>query len=213
MSSLRIARQTGICALFSATANLALATVITFSPLTGPTDASYLGHSEGGFTVTPASGSFFQALLYGNPIPSIYDGPILQPSTAAIQVTQGGALFTFNSVDYSSNNGDALYSIQGFNGASVAYNDTGVLAGTFGPFTFSTLPGAHTHVTIDRLLITVSPGAGVTSVNLDNINLGSGVPEPATLAMLGAGLCSLFGLKTLRRPSRPRGFRAPRAAA
>jgi hypothetical protein len=204
MSCLRTWRRLGfaVCALASAIATPARATVITFSPLAGPTDAPYAGHSEAGFTVTPTAGSVFQALIYGNPIPSIYDGPVGQPSAAAIQVTQGGAQFTFNSVDYSSNNGDARYSIQGFNGASMAYNDTGVLAGTFAPFTFSTLAGAHTAVAIDRLVITISPGAGVTSVNLDNINVGSGVPEPLTFAMLGAGLCGVFAFRRLRGPSR-----------
>lgn len=204
MTRLRILRGTffALCVVASATANIALATVITFSPLAGPTDDPYLGHSEAGFTVTPTAGSFFQALVYGNPVPSIYDGPVGQPSTAAIQVTQGGAPFTFNSVDYSSNNGNTRYSIQGFHGASMAFNDTGVLAGVFGPFTFSTLAGAHTAVQIDRLLIQISPGAGVTSVNLDNINVGSGVPEPVTFAMLGAGLCCVFVLKRFRRDRR-----------
>jgi archaellin len=57
-------------------------------------------------------------------------------------------------------------------------------------------------VAIDRLVITISPGAGVTSVNLDNINVGSGVPEPLTFAMLGAGLCGVFAFRRLRGPSR-----------
>ncbi len=192
-----------LCVVASAAAKIALATVITFSPLPGPTDAPYAGHAESGFTVTATSGSFFQALVYGNPVPSIYDGPVGQPSTGAIQVTEGGALFTFNSVDYSSNNGNSGYSIQGFNGASMAFNDTGVLSGTFSPFSFSTLAGAHTAVQIDRLLIQITPSTGVTSVNLDNINVASGVPEPATFVMLGGGLSCLVLLKRFRRSAEP----------
>jgi hypothetical protein len=83
--------------------NTARGAVITFSPLPGPTDAPYGGHTEVGFTATPISGSWFQALLYGNPVPSIYDGPTGSPDTAALQVTDSPLPFTFSSVDYSSN--------------------------------------------------------------------------------------------------------------
>jgi hypothetical protein len=195
-----------LCAFAFVTSNIALASVITFEPLAGPTDSSYTGHNEAGFTVAPTTNNWFQALVYGNPIPSIYDGPVTQPSNAGVQVTGGGALFTFNSLDFSSNNGDSAYTIQGFNGAAMAFSQTGALPGTFAPFSFSTLAGANPAVAIDRLLIQVNPGSTVSSVNIDNINLGSAAaPEPGTLMMLGLGLCSAFTLRLFSR--RPRSAR------
>jgi hypothetical protein len=45
---------------------------------------------------------------------------------------------------------------------------------------------------MDTLLIQVSPGPGVTSINLDNINVSKQqVPEPSTLLLLGSGLVGL----------------------
>jgi hypothetical protein len=120
-------------------------------------------------------------------------------------VTGGGALFTFNSLDFSSNNGDSAYTIQGFNGAAMAFSQTGALPGTFAPFSFSTLASANPAVAIDRLLIQINPGSTVSSVNIDNINLGTAAPEPGTMIMFGLGLCGAFALRLFSR--RPRSAR------
>jgi hypothetical protein len=62
--------------------NSANGDVITFAPLPGPNDAPYDGHVEAGFTVTPTLGTWFQGLLFGNPVPSIFT----EPGLAEIEV-------------------------------------------------------------------------------------------------------------------------------
>jgi hypothetical protein len=171
--------------------NSAKGAVITFSPLPGPTDAPYGGHTEAGFTITPISGSWFQALLYGNPAPSVYDGPIGSPDTAALQVTDTVLPFTFSSVDYSSNNGTSTFLIEGFRGGPMVFSDAGTLAASIPPgFGFSTLSSGHPSTLIDRLVIQVTPGNGVSSINLDNINVTK-TPEPGTMLLLSTALCIL----------------------
>ena len=171
----------------------ATAAVITFAGLPGPTDSSFGGITEASFEVAAISGSWFQGLIHGSPTPSIYDGPVSSPGIAAIQLVRGGLPFTFASVDYSSNNGAGTYLIQGFLGLGTVFSQSGPLAASAPPgFIFTTL-GSASAATIDRLVIEVSPGAGVTSINLDNINVPEGgVPEPATAVLFIAAFCSLL---------------------
>jgi hypothetical protein len=173
----------------------AMADVITFSGLPGPTDSPFTSYTEGKFTVTSASGSWFQGLVYGNPAPSIYDGPVFSPGVAAINVTDTGD-FTFNSVDYSSNNGASRYLIEGFLGVSMVFSQGGSLVPSLPPsFGFTTL-NSGSSVLIDRLFIQVTPGGGVTSLNLDNVNVTSAVPEPFSIALLGTAVaCLALGMR------------------
>jgi len=171
---------------------------ISFAPLTGPDGATYLGHTEGDFAVTPTAGAWFQGLSYGNPIPSIYDGPINSPGTAVLQVTDSVGLFTLNSLHYSSNNGNSFYDIQGYLGATLAYHETGTLSGSFDPFSFNTLTTAHPNDPIDGLFIALIPGFGVSSINLDNIGVTT-VPEPGSLLLLAAGLAALVRCRPSKR--------------
>jgi hypothetical protein len=172
--------------------------VITFAPLLGPNNAAYLGHTEAGFTVMPVSGSWFQGLGYGNPVPSIYDGPVFSPGIGSLQITGGASPFTFSSVDYSSNGGQSTYIIQGFLGASIVFSDIGNLVPSLGPgFGFTTLTSGHPSAQISRLVIQVTPTQDVTSINLDNINLSTvAVPEPATLLLVVTGLTAFLVKRT-----------------
>lgn len=172
--------------------NLQPGTGITFSTLTGTNGAPYSGDTEGDFTVTPTDGNWFQSRAYGNAPPSIYDGPINSPRVGSLLITDSAGLFTLTSFDFSSNNGNSTYDVQGYHGASLAYEETGNLPGSFPPgFGFQTIYDTHASVPIDGLIIVISPGTGVTSVNLDNIMVST-IPEPAGLGLLGVGLALLF---------------------
>jgi hypothetical protein len=131
-------------------------------------------------------------LVYGNPSPSIYDGPTNSPGTGVLLISDRVGPFTFASLDYSSNNGDSTYDIQGFLGASLQFEETGTLSASFPPsFGFQTLLGLHSTTPIDGLVIEVSPGTGVTSINIDNIRVAT-IPEPGSVVLLSAALAALF---------------------
>lgn len=165
---------------------------ITFSPLTGPSGAAYTGHTENEFAVTPTAGFWFQSLGYGNAAPSIYDGSSQTNAlvTGVIQITDSLGPFTLSKFEYSSNNGNSSYDIQGYLGATLQYHETGTLMGSFEPFSFRTNTVAHATDPIDGLFIAVIPGFGVSSINLDNIGVAS-VPEPGSWLLLTAGLVLL----------------------
>lgn len=176
----------------------ASAQTITFGPLSGANGAAYSGHSEAGFTVATTGGSWFEAHVFGNPTPSIFAGPIGSPSTSSIQVTKdGGGLFDFTSVDLSPNNGPIEYKIEGLAGGSSVFTQSGTMSHV--GFFFETLLSTSSAL-IDTLSITLVPGAGTTSMNIDNIVLSEHptVPEPAFVqlsALLGLGGLGLLRLR------------------
>src|SRR5215469_11702427 len=187
---------------------------ITFSDLSGTNLQSYTGSTEatlaGTFNVTPVSGSWFQAHTYGNPLPSIFDGPVNQASDGVIEITDNQGHFTFSALDFSSNDGNSTYDIRGYLGGTLQYEVTGNFPGTLGPYNFSTLNNVDATIPLDGLFIGILPGANVTSVNLDNIVVATvPVPEPAVVLLLGPGLAGIicfritFGRKSTRRLSAP----------
>jgi PEP-CTERM motif-containing protein len=181
------------------------AAIIDFGGLPGVNGDPLAPYSEDGFTVTPTRGNWFEAHAFGNPVPSIFAGPIGSPLTSQISVVDSdGDDFTFRSVDFSSNNGDSEYTIEGFlNGVSVLLL-TDVTGGFPGPWnTVSDLSGT----VIDELQITLNPTGSPTSMNVDNICLNAGrvcsdatVPEPGSLLALLTGLAVLgFARRRARR--------------
>jgi PEP-CTERM motif len=192
----RSSASTRVCFLLSVLVlllgiNSASGAVITFAPLPGPNGAPYGGHVEAGFTVTPTLGMWFQGLMFGNPAPSIF-----APGMSEIEVIDTSLPFTFTSLDYSSNNGASDFVIEGFLGDVLVFAEAGVLVGSFPPvFLFNTLASAFPGALIDTLLIQVSPGPEVSSINLDNIDVSKQVPgqvpEPSTLLLLAFGLAGL----------------------
>jgi hypothetical protein len=183
------------------------AEVITFSGLSGGDNTPFPAYTEGNFTVTPLTNNWYQDdTAYGNPAPSIYDGPIGNVAVATVQITGHGD-FTWQSFDYSSNNSAAYYDIRGFLGGVQQFNETGGLAGVFSPFHFITLTGTEGSTGIDTLDITFIPPVGYappTSINLDNIRVSS-VPEPGSISLLGIGFTALIAGLSRRSRRRPVG--------
>jgi len=177
---------------FGVSVGTAFATVIDFGGLAGANGAAFSSYSQAGFTVNATAGSWFEAHNFGNPVPSIFAGPIGSPSLSTVRVTDGGSDFTFAAVDFSSNNGSSTYSIQGLLNGIIVLNMSGTTGGFPGPW--NTVSNGSGTPTIDELLLTLIPIGGTTSMNLDNINVSTVVnpaPEPATLALLAFGLGAL----------------------
>ena len=174
---------------------------ITFAGLTGPNLGPFSSYQEGDFVVDPTSGDWLESTVYGNPGPSILDGPVNSAKSAALSISDGAGNFTLSGLDFSSNNGNSLYDIQGYLNGVLAYDESGEFKGTFGPFNFSTLLTAHSSVPVDGLLISVVPEAGTSSVNLDNIQVSTVpmvvVPEPGSYRLFAFGL-GIAGLVRLR---------------
>ncbi len=172
---------------------------MSFSNLPGQTGDSYLGSTEGSFTLAPTAGSWFQSTIYGSPAPSIYDGPTGNPGVGVLLLTAAGNRFTFGSLDFSSNNGDSTYDIQGYLGANLIFDQTGTMPGTSTPVSFSTLPSSNPSAQVDALLIELIPiiVAGpvhITSINLDNINVTI-VPEPGAISLLCVAFAAAFAIR------------------
>lgn len=180
------------CALIAAAVTTQATTTITFNPLVGGNGAPYSGHNEAGFTVTPTAGSFFEAHIFGNPTPDVFAGPIGSVTTSTLQVQDSTFdPFTLVSVDLSSNSANSgSYKLEGFLGAVSVFSTVG---GFSAVNTFETKLSTSSSP-IDKLLITVIPGQGVTSMNIDNIVLDTAVttPDAGTTAMLlGAAVAGL----------------------
>jgi PEP-CTERM motif len=172
------------------------ATILTFDDLIGLNEAPFVGSSQDGFNVAPTGGAWFEAHVFGNPVPSIFAGPIGSPGSSDIEVSNTTP-FTFASVDLACNNGesDCLFSFSGFLGGNPLFAFAGALAPMGSPFGFVNELNPFSAILIDALVITMSPGTGTSSMNLDNIDVtaveGPAVPEPGTVVVLGLGLLGL----------------------
>ena len=183
--------------------SVANAATITFNDLSGPNEAPFTSYQEAGFTVTGAvfQGAPEQGLLFGNPAPSLIIGaPLFAPLRGSVGVAAtDGRRFVFSSMDLASNNGvSSDFNAEGFiivqRGPILGpislpvFSFTGLVpSGSPGDFVFVTETNPFTRGPIDALAIIVTPGLGVTSVNLDNIGV-TVVPEPSTIVLIGLTL-------------------------
>ena len=180
----------------------ASATIITFGGLGGANGSLFTTDTEGGFTVTSTVGEWFEAQVFGNPIPSIVAGGVFGgPAVDSISVTEGGGSFSFSSLDFApSPVGDVHYTFTGTLGGSPVFSVSGTLVP---PQVFETVLSGVSADVIDKLVVgvTLSDTTTNASVNIDNIVVSrAAVPEPMTLGMLATGL-TLLGLLRRRRHS------------
>jgi hypothetical protein len=154
---------------------------IDFNTLTGTNLDPFSTYTENGFTVDSTTGQWFKAFLYGNPIPDIFLGPIGAITPGSVTITDGGGLFSFTSVDFSTNNGTSDYTIEGFKLGVSQFVESGTDSVNS---SFVTVPTTSSAM-IDMLVISINPTGGPTSFNLDNVAYTTtATPEPGTLSLL-----------------------------
>lgn len=168
------------------TAGTASAVTVTFDGIAGGNNAAP-SYSESGFTFTSIQGNFFGFPTAGQ--------LHLDPGgfgNAIYDVTFGGGAFSVQSVDVSYASSNALLNVDAYDPSnsfigSIAFDvsSTGTLVNPFPTFQFGRLRITDTgnHFSLDNLV-----ASGV-----------SGVPEPATWAMMIGGFGLTGGMMRRRR--------------
>jgi hypothetical protein len=166
----------------------ASATTITFNGLAGANGGPFTTYTESGFTVSPTLGSWFQGQAFGNPVPSIFAGPLFGgPSIDAITVTDSVLPFTLSALDLATANANTAYTFTGTLLGAPVFIVNLTVSSPAGVFNTVSLPPPFLTFVIDSLVITANIGAGGTSTNIDNIVVEK-VPGP----IVGAGLPGLI---------------------
>jgi len=168
---------------------------ITFSGLVGANGVAMPNsYVENGFSVTPISGNWKEAHLFGNPVPDIF----ADFTVSTIEVARTNAVtFTFTSVDLADAvNGGARYDLQGFLGAASVFSVSG------GPLPggFVTIPSPSA-APITRLQITMHKD--LASYNIDNIAAANFVPEPNSICLFAMVAFTIYSFRPRirRQPS------------
>jgi hypothetical protein len=171
------------------------AAVITFDGLTGATADPLAPYTEDGFTVSPSSGAWKEAHVFGAPLPSVYVQDLSDAPFGALAITFAGGLFTFNALDLHANFSALGFELRGYRGGVQQFS----LADGFpvSPSSVFTTIASPSSVLIDTLTLDISSG-GFGAFNVDNIDVAAPVPEPSTWALLLAGVTGLVW--TRRQP-------------
>jgi hypothetical protein len=191
----------------------AFAGTIDFAGLAGVNGDLFTNYTVLGFTVSSTGGTWYQALLYGDPTPDIYAGPKFDstsPDTITVAMT-GGGTFVFESLRLSANNGSTDYTITGTDNGNPVYTQTGTVFNT--NLAFATITSTDLTSVVTLLTISLSSsGGGTTSYNIDNIVVSQHdrpenppeppdqpeVPEPATLGLTGLAVAALGLARKMR---------------
>ena len=122
----------------------------------GPHGSNVVSYTEAGFTVNVQAASWTVLGTYGNPLPSIQFAAVpTEPFTVGqLQVTAGGALFTFTSVDLYSSVTTIPYSVSGLLNGVPQFIHNGTVPPTSGRF--ATVSGPTVNIPIDTLIIGIS---------------------------------------------------------
>lgn len=146
---------------------------IVFSSLTAH-GAPVASHTESGYALTASGGEWTASTKYGNPKPFIqFTASTSQTVEGQVEVTAGGATFTFTSVDLYASVIPIPYTITGMRGTSVVYTVSDRLPNTFG--NFRTVAGPQPTTPIDKLIIKLtnaSPACCANPMGLDNLIFG-----------------------------------------
>jgi hypothetical protein len=135
-------------------------------------------YSDSGVTVTATSGEWSAITDYGHPAPFIeFYVPCVQqagtcttpatPGVGTIQVTAGGATFSFKSVDVYASLVPIPYQITGLRNSTTVFTLANTLPNTFG--NFATVVNPQAAAVIDTLVIRLTDA--VSAMGLDNIVL------------------------------------------
>lgn len=140
--------------------------------------AAFSGYASQGFAVQPVSGAWLVNGL-GNPGPAIvfrgseFNAP---PAVAEVEVTRGGEVFAFTSVDLYSSVTRIPWEFTGYRRGVQVFTASGEQPNTFGRFVTTTNP--RTGDGIDRLVIKLTQPANTTCatcggnpMGLDNLVL------------------------------------------
>ena len=178
--------------------------IIDFNGISGGEGSQFTSYMEDGFTVSDVSNNLLVSQgIYGNPPPGLYF--IAQPNqvlTGTVEVTEGGALFTFNSVDVYSSITAIPYTFTGFLNGNQVYTVSGVTQLAMGNFLTVMNPDSSIAVNTLDISVTNDPGSCCSNpMALDNINVtqqSATVPEPATLSLFGIGAAAAAAYRRKR---------------